>query len=154
MPTSARALAAGLLALALPTAAAATCPSYATPGAPLSYTAETAYVAQSTAVIAGGTLDLATCPETQGAGFVIESPDFSLAYDDLGMGRALEIRVSASCDAVLLVNASTGEWLFNDDANATDPALRIENAPSGRYDIWVGTYGMESCDAVLQVETF
>jgi len=142
-----------LLALAVPAAAQA-CPSYETPGVALRYTAETAYVPQATPVIAGGTIDLTTCPETQGAGYVIESPDFTMAYEALGMGRALEIRVRAACDAVLLVNASNGQWLFNDDANGTDPALRIDNAPSGRFDIWVGTYGMESCEAELQIETF
>ncbi|WP_323022612.1 hypothetical protein [Pararhodobacter sp.] len=148
-----RPLAVAFCALAFPAAALA-CPSYETPGAALSYTAESAHVPQAIPVIAGGTTDLATCPETQGAGYVIDQPDFTMAYDALDLGRALEIRVRAGCDAVLLVNASNGQWLFNDDANGTDPGLRIENAPSGRYDIWVGTYGMENCEAELQIETF
>ena len=48
--------------LALPAAAQAACPSYATPGYGLSYNAESAYVPQSTQVVAGGNIDLSTCP--------------------------------------------------------------------------------------------
>jgi hypothetical protein len=150
-----RAVPAGLaLALALPTVALAACPSYAERGTPLSYTAETALVVQSSPVVAGGNIDLGTCAEVPGNGFVVETPDFTMTYDSLGQGRTLEMRVAAGCDAVLLLNATNGQWFFNDDTNGTDPALRIENAPSGEYDIWVGTYGMETCEAVLEIETF
>lgn len=154
MPFLSRAALSCLFALAAPAMASAACPSHATPGAPLSYTADSAMIVQSTDVVAGGDIDLATCADIPGTGFVVETPDFSIRYDDQGQGRALELRVSAGCDAVLLVNTATGDWLFNDDASGTDPALRIEAAPSGRYDVWVGTFGMESCAATLDVETF
>ena len=154
MNTVFRAALAAVFTLALPAVASAACPSYAVSGAPLAYDAEQVWTAQSTQVVAGGDIDLGQCGDMPGNGYVVENPDFTLQYDDLGMGRALELRVSASCDTVLLVNTASGEWLFNDDTNGSDPAIRIPAAPSGQYDIWVGTFGPETCDAELSVESF
>ena len=154
MNSFSKAALAGFIALVAPVAASAACPSYAEHGAPLSYTAETVWVPQSTTVIAGGDQDLSTCAEVPGAGYVIENPDFTLSYDDLGMGRALEFRVTGACDTVLLVNSATGEWAFNDDTNEMHPVVRINNAPSGQYDLWVGTFGPDTCEATLTVESF
>lgn len=154
MSTLTKTVFAGIFALALPATASAMCPSYETSGYGLSYDAESAYAPQSTQVIAGGDIDLGECAELPGYGYVVESPDFTMQYDALGMGRALELRANASCDAVLLINTAEGEWLFNDDTNELNPAVRIENAPSGQYDIWVGTLGAENCEAVFEVETF
>lgn len=145
---------AALFAFALPATASAACPSYANSGAPLSYTAESAYMPQATRVVAGGNIDLSQCGEVPGVGFVVESPDFTMMYDALTLGRALELRVTGDCDTVLLVNTAQGEWVFNDDTNGLNPAVRIANAPSGQYDIWVGTLGSDTCDAQLEVETF
>ena len=140
---------------ALPTLAAAqACPSYAVSGAPLNYTAESAYIPQSVGVVAGGTLNLSACGSIPGVGYIVENPDFTMQYTDLGMGRQLEFRVTAACDAVLLINAADGQWYFNDDANGSNPALRLSVAPSGQYDIWVGTFDTMPCDASLTVETF
>lgn len=147
------ALASAFLLAALPVAAQ-TCPNYGSPGAPLNYTAESAYIPQTTGVVAGGNIDLGACGSVPGMGWIIETPDFTMQYNDLGMGRALEIRVDAACDAVLLVNAADGSWYFNDDSNGLNPGLRFERAPSGQYDIWVGTLAQGTCDAALTVETF
>lgn len=154
MNTLLKPLFASAFVLAALPAAAQSCPSYASPGAPLSYTAESAYIPQSVGVIAGGNIDLGACGSVPGMGWVVESPDFTMQYNDLGMGRALEIRVNAACDAVLLVNAADGNWYFNDDSDGLNPGMRFEGAPSGQYDIWVGTLTPESCDASLTVETF
>lgn len=135
-------------------AAAQACPSYSVSGASLSYTAESAYVPQSTPVVAGGTLNLSACSSIPGVGYIVENPDFTIQYDDLGMGRALEFRVIAACDAVLLVNGADSQWHFNDDTNGSNPAIRLSGAISGQYDIWVGTYENLPCDATLIVETF
>lgn len=146
---------AGVVAIALPAMASAqACPSYANPGYGLTYTAETAYMPQATSVVAGGDLNLSACGSVPGNGYVASSPDFSVQYNDLGMGRALEFRVVAECDAVLLINGANGQWYFNDDSNGSDPALRIGGASSGRYDVWVGTFGSSLCGAQLIVETF
>ncbi|WP_323036735.1 hypothetical protein [Pararhodobacter sp.] len=150
-----KALFAATLALGAPgLAAAQACPSYENPGATLEYSAEDVWVPQSSTVIAGGDLVLADCPSVPGVGHIISSPDFSLIYDGLGMGRALEFRVTGDCDTVLLVNTANAEWLFNDDDAQMHPRLRVEGAPDGRYDIWVGTFDATTCAATLTIESF
>jgi hypothetical protein len=145
----------GAAIVALPAIASAqACPSYGVSGSPLNYTADTAYVPQSTSVVAGGPLNLSACGSIPGVGYIVENPDFTMQYQDLGMGRMLEIRVNAVCDAVLLVNGADGQWYFNDDANGSDPAIQLTGAISGQYDIWVGTFDVAPCDATLTVETF
>ena len=141
--------------VALPALASAqACPDYSVSGAPLSYDAQSAYVPQSTPVVAGGTLNLSACTSLPGVGYIVANPDFTMQYQDLGMGRMLEIRVNATCDAVLLVNGADGQWHFNDDTNGSDPAIQLTGARSGQYDIWVGTFDQMPCDATLTVETF
>jgi len=146
---------ASAFALSLPSLAAAqACPNYGTSGARLQLTAESAYIPQGASVIAGGPLNLSACPSIPGNGYIVETPDFTMSYDALGMGRDLEIRVEGSCDTVLLVNTASGEWLFNDDSDGANPAIRMTNAGSGGYDIWVGTFDAAPCEATLIVETF
>ena len=146
--------AAGLIFGAPSLAAAQACPSYADSGAALSYTSEQLWVEQTQSVTAGGNLDLGLCATLPGVGHIIESPDFTLQYDDQDLERGLLISVDGTCDTVLLVNSATAEWLFDDDSDESNPALMIENAPSGQYDIWVGTFGTDTCSATLQLETF
>jgi len=135
-------------------AAAQVCPNLSANGAPLDYTADSAYVPQSTRVIAGGSLNLSACSIVPGVGYIAENPDFSMQYGDLGTGRQLEIRVVAECDTVLLVNAANNQWYFNDDTNGSNPAIRLERPGSGQFDIWVGTFANAPCEATLTVETF
>lgn len=140
--------------MALPVAAQATCPSYAVPGQPISHSSDEVYAPQNHSVIAGGNIDLASCGSVPGHGNIIERPDFTMTYDAQGRGRALELRVDAACDTVLLVNGATAQWYFNDDTNGLNPAIRLQDAPSGQYDIWVGTFGNATCSATLTVESF
>lgn len=147
-------LATALVFAAPSLAAAQACPSYENSGAPLSYSSEDVYAPQSLSVVAGGDLDLSQCSELPGFGHVIASPDFTLQYDSLEMGRALEFRVTGECDTVLLINTSEGAWLFNDDDSGVDPRVRIAAAPDGQYDIWVGTLEAATCAATLTIESF
>ncbi|WP_417599373.1 hypothetical protein [Pararhodobacter oceanensis] len=141
-------------------ASAQSCPSYGTSGSALSYDSDTVYSAQSHDLYAGGDIQLGNCDDIPGYGYIVESPDFTLQYDAQDRGRALEFRVEAECDAILLVNDSRGGWHFNDDDEVEgggmilDPRLRLANAPSGQYDIWVGTLGEDICDATLYIESW
>lgn len=154
MNTLSKALITGAFFLALPLAAAAECPMVSVSGQQMTLNAESVYAPQTMPIVAGGGLDLSQCGSVPGNGYIVPESDFTVAYDALGMGRALEMRVNGTCDTVLLVNAADGQWHFSDDADGMNPRLRIENARSGQYDVWVGTFGPETCDATITFESF
>jgi hypothetical protein len=74
-------------------------------------------------------------------GFIANAPDVRLHYQ--AGGAPLILSVAAAVDTTLVVNAPDGSWYCDDDGGpgARDPALRFSPAQSGRYEIWVGTYG-------------
>lgn len=136
-------------------ASAQACPEWQLGGIPLTTDAETAWVPQQYPLFAGGALDLSACPGVPGVGYVTPAPNFTIQYDARNMGRDLEFRVETECDTTLLINQSNGEWVFNDDEDGTlQPRLRLANAPSGQYDVWVGSYSSQACQATLVAETF
>jgi hypothetical protein len=134
--------------------AAFACPDLASTGQQLSYTSDQAYAPRVHPVLAGGGVDLSACGSVPGLGFVATAPDFELTFTGNGMGRALELRVIGSCDTVLLVNDARSTWHYSDDDSTVDPRIRLERAPEGLYDIWVGTFGPDLCNAELVIETF
>jgi hypothetical protein len=153
-PLRAALIALGLAALPGMTLAQ-TCPDYEMDGAPLNYDADVLAQGQTTDVMAGGDVDLGQCLDLPGSGFVALSPDFDLALAGAGTGVDLQLSVTAACDATVLVNDYAGEWHFADDADgSTNPRLVITGAQDGNYDIWVGTFDTEICDASLTLQTF
>ena len=151
---------AGLTALmasswfALP-ALASDCPDWRIDGIVIRQDAETAWVPQSFPLTAGGALDLSQCAAVPGYGNLTLAPNLTLHYDDRGMGRDLDFRVTGDCDTLMLINDAGAGWHFNDDEDGTlNPRIRLGNAPSGIYDIWVGTFGAQACSATLVLETF
>ena len=154
--SSLRPAAFGLAALIAGGAAtsAAACPDWSLSGAPVAFSADEMWVPQSLPVVAGGNVDLSTCP-IEGHGWVITAPDFDLTVTDNSAARELEFRVEADCDTVLLVNDANGAWHFNDDdGDSLTSRIRLTTAPAGAYDIWVGTFNPASCQAMLVLETF
>ncbi|MEZ5751867.1 MAG: hypothetical protein R3D60_07845 [Paracoccaceae bacterium] len=131
------------------------CPDWQLGGIPINTDAETAWVPQRFDMYAGGGLNLSACSSVNGHGYVTPSPNFSISYDARNMGRALEFRVESTCDTTMLINTASAQWEFNDDdgGNLT-PRIRLEGAQSGRYDIWVGTFSNQACQATLIAETF
>lgn len=152
MNSSLRTALGAAILLALPAVAHA-CPDYGLNGAALNYSSDEAWTPRAHNVTAGGSNDLSNC-SMPGYGYVATAPDFTMNFTGNGARRALEFRVEGSCDTVLLVNGANASWHFNDDDNGVDPRIRIESAPEGIYDIWVGTFGSSLCSARLIVETF
>ncbi|WP_417599374.1 hypothetical protein [Pararhodobacter oceanensis] len=134
-------------------AAAQECPQWQLNGVPVMTDADTASNPQSMPMYAGGMLDLRSCGEVPGVGYITAAPNFSLSYDALNAGRNLNVRVEAECDTTLLINTASAGWEFNDDDGSFNPGLQLTAAPSGRYDIWVGTYSEQSCPATLIVQS-
>ena len=131
------------------------CPDWQLSGIPITTDADTAWVPQQYPTFAGGSIEVAACPSVPGTGRVTAAPTFSISYAARNLGRDLEFRVQSECDTTLLINDASAQWHFNDDADGTlSPRYRLTNASSGRYDVWVGTFGGQSCQATLIAETF
>lgn len=74
-------------------------------------------------------------------GYVARAPDVRLNYQAGAL--PLILSVASSVDTTLVVNGPGGQWYCDDDSgtNGVNPSLRFNRPGSGRYDIWVGTYG-------------
>ena len=83
-------------------------------------------------------------------------PDVTFFYDT---SRSQDLHFSfesdGSGDTFLLISAPDGDWwIFDDSAESLDPTFSIINPPSGRYDIWVGTWGPDSVPGELIISEF
>ncbi len=84
-------------------------------------------------------------------GKVSDRPDLNLTYEGNG-SRTLYIYAEGPNDITLLVNTPNASWRCDDDGFGNlNPIVVIPNAPSGLYNIWVGTYGSEMTNAVLYI---
>lgn len=143
-----------VLGLGLATGAAA-CPTYSQPGVTDHLTGSLLSMPLSFSVMASGETDLRSCPQP-GVGYVDTVPDFTFYLSGMDP-YYLVAKVVASCDPTLLINTADAQWVFDDDSNGNgNPVieLRRPQAIDGRVDIWVGSYGGQSCDATLMLETF
>jgi hypothetical protein len=77
-------------------------------------------------------------------GFISDAPDVRLYYDAGSL--PLIISVDSAADTTLVVNGPDGQWYCDDDGgvNGLNPMVRFNSPDSGRYEIWVGTYGSSS----------
>jgi hypothetical protein len=74
-------------------------------------------------------------------GYVAEAPDYSIQYT-AGSSLPLRIGVSADRDTTLVINGPDGSWHCDDDGGeGLNPLVQFSSPASGRYDIWVGTWG-------------
>jgi hypothetical protein len=99
-------------------------------------------------VMAGGDIDARRLGGNC-VGMIANPPDVRLNYR---AGRsALVITARSFADTTLIVNLPNGQWLCNDDLEGLNPGLVLNDAPSGQYDIWVGTFGRERAAAELRI---
>ena len=82
------------------------------------------------------------------SGYIFNSaPDYNVVYD--ASGQPLSVLVVSDSDTTLLVNDALGRWHCNDDsrfAGGSNPAITFDEAESGTYNIWVGSYEQGSVD--------
>jgi hypothetical protein len=88
----------------------------------------------------GGNID-AQSISSSCRGFISNAPDVRLNYSS--GSYPLILSVASGADTTLVVNAPDGTWYCDDDAgvNGLNPMVRFNRPQSGRYEIWVGTYG-------------
>jgi len=100
-----------------------------------------------TELTAGGSVDVARGSCTYGR--VANAPDVDFYYEGNNR-RTLYIYAVSDTDTMLLINTPNGTWTCDDDGYGDlDPILVIRDAPSGLYNIWVGTYGTDMAPARL-----
>ena len=91
-------------------------------------------------VTSGGEIDAETL-DPSCRGFISDAPDVRLYYEAGSL--PLIISVASAADTTLVINGPDGRWYCDDDGgvDALNPAIRFEEPDSGRYEIWIGTYG-------------
>ncbi len=91
-------------------------------------------------VFAGGNLQ-ASNASSGCSGFITDAPSYRLNYE--AGSSTLSIYINAAFDTTLLINTPNGDWVCDDDNDNLDnlnSGWYFDNAASGQYDIWVGTY--------------
>ena len=80
--------------------------------------------------------------------WVARAPDFKLFYE--AGDFPLTFRAESKADTTLLINLPDGKWVADDDGGGNlNPQLKFAKPQSGRYDIWVGTFGKDPAEAKL-----
>jgi hypothetical protein len=106
---------------------------------------------QVIAVRSGGAIDVQTLSGNC-RGFISDAPDVRLNFQ--GGNLPLILSVNSNADTTLVVNGPDGQWYCDDDSGngGLNPSLRFDKPSSGRYEIWIGTYGNASYqDAQLHI---
>ena len=84
------------------------------------------------------------------AGSISNAPDLRLSYTAGSL--PLIISVNSSSDTTLVINAPDGRWYCDDDSgDGVNPSVRFNSPQSGRYEIWVGSYGGGNAQAILAI---
>ncbi|MDQ8756586.1 hypothetical protein RCO27_10115 [Sphingosinicella sp. LHD-64] len=98
---------------------------------------------QVIAVRSGGALDVQNL-SSNCRGFISNAPDVRLNFEAGNL--PLILSVNSSADTTLVVNGPDGQWYCDDDGGneGLNPSLRFDKPSSGRYEIWIGTYGNSS----------
>lgn len=90
----------------------------------------------------GGSIQASTISSSC-RGYIANAPDVRVYYSAGSL--PLLFSVASSADTTLVINAPNGRWYCNDDgASGLNPSIRFNNPSSGRYEVWVGTYGSSS----------
>jgi hypothetical protein len=93
------------------------------------------YVSQG---VSGGAFDAG---QVGCLGFVAEPPDYELNWSGSGGGLRIYFESINNGDTTLVINGPDGMWYCADDSFGTiHPTIDFTSAPSGVYDIWVGSY--------------
>lgn len=98
---------------------------------------------QVVAVQSGGSIN-AESLSSSCRGFISNAPDVRLHYSS--GSYPLILSVASRADTTLVVNGPDGSWYCDDDGgeHGLNPSIRFNRPQSGRYEIWIGTYGNAS----------
>lgn len=100
-------------------------------------------------MLAGGSVQ-ASAVKSGCEGLVSAAPDLQVNYR---AGSAdLTFKNTSDEDTTLLISGPNGRWYCDDDSGgALDPLITITSPQSGRYSVWVGTYGDQMAQSTLKI---
>lgn len=79
-----------------------------------------------------------------------QAPDFRLYYT--AGSFPLTFYVNSAADTTLLIHLPDGRWVADDDSGGNrNPLVRFAQPPSGRYDIYIGTFQRGTAPAILYI---
>lgn len=92
-------------------------------------------------ISAGGSLDASSLGGNC-VGWIAQAPDFRVNWTAGSGALPLVFSVQSDADTTLVINDAQGNWVCDDDGGneGFNPSIRFDNAESGQYDIWVGTF--------------
>lgn len=100
-------------------------------------------------VVAGGD-DRADLVHDGCVGFIQKAtPDVDLQYSNAA--DKLFVYVDAPDDTTLIVRTPDGSWVCDDDSMGFNPMVALEDAQTGVYHIWVGTFARQPAPARIHV---
>lgn len=102
-------------------------------------------------VAAGGAIEATRAHADCNAGYIAARPSFTLRYTAGEL--PLFIGATSEADVTIAVRTPNGEWVCNDDNDSLNPMVSWETPRTGRYQIWVGRFGVqeETVPAMLYI---
>jgi hypothetical protein len=108
-----------------------------------------------------GFTQVSSCPGIPGWGYFSANPTFTLNLSGMNDMEELEIETNGtSCDTVLLIRDSAGNWYFDDDGGPNlESKIKFEEDDfnmaqfNGVVDVLVGTYGGNQCSFEMEIDT-
>lgn len=89
-------------------------------------------------ISAGGSFDASAISGC--VGWIAQAPDYRVNWTAGSGELPLTFHVASEADTTLVINDAQGNWVCDDDSDGVNPVVSFQNAPSGQYDVWVGTY--------------
>jgi len=94
----------------------------------------------TTQITAGGIVSVNYLGE-HCTGYAANAPDYRVELNEALSALIFQFEAATQGDdTTLIVQDPAGQWHCNDDFNQLNPGLSIENAATGRYSVWVGSY--------------
>jgi hypothetical protein len=84
-------------------------------------------------------------------GYCTRNPDYRFYFEAGTTFPVLSVYAESQADTVLFINAADGSWHAIDDRDGLNPRIDFRNPQSGRYEIWVATFGPNAAPATVLI---
>lgn len=102
-------------------------------------------------LVAGGDNSAAEWSDGRCSGYVADAPNVRVTFEG-GSFPNLYFSALSRTDTTLVIAGPNGTWFCENDSGNSVPYPMVRLAPTpGQYDIWLGTSGPTTADAVLAI---